>query len=705
MGVSISGLVSNMDTDAIVAALVSGYTVKKESYEKAQTKLEWKQEAWKDLNTKIKNFYSNHLSNMRFSTAFNKKTSVVSGSQATVTASNDAVVGTQRLKVKQLATSGYLTGGVIAKADGGKVSNSTKMSELGITDGKLSLNVNGKETTIILKADATVGSVVTQLKEAGVNASFDEKNQRFFVSSKASGKGGDFQLMAADTNGSAALKTLGLAATTAKDIESYKTIAAWDVDAKVDAAYAKQMTAQYVISAEAENEGRGVAQKLLDGLKAENATANKELESVQKQIEELNKKTEDGGTLTDEEQTKLEELTQKKTALEEKVASNQTLIDSGEVYLGATKDGVTSTEFEQYVADLNTKIDASNAALKTKLTDEYTSKKQEAQKYVDAYEVVNAADADKTSPAYQQAAELLGMTSSATGATRIEGQDAIIELNGATFTSNTNTFQVNGLTITANAETAKKDLNGNIISDEEVTITTDTDTQGIYDMIKGFMKEYNSLIIEMDKLYGAESSKGYEPLTDDEKEAMSDDEVEKWEKKIKDSLLRRDSTLDSVINSMKNAMQMSMQIDGKTYNLSSFGIKTLSYFSAAENEKGAYHIDGDKDDVSTSGNSDRLMAMIGTDPETVATYFNKLATNMYNNLNKKMQSSTLSSAFTIYNDKQMKTEQNEYKKLISQWEDKITTYEDRYRKQFAAMESALASLNAQQSQLGGLFAS
>jgi flagellar hook-associated protein 2 len=99
------------------------------------------------------------------------------------------------------------------------------------------------------------------------------------------------------------------------------------------------------------------------------------------------------------------------------------------------------------------------------------------------------------------------------------------------------------------------------------------------------------------------------------------------------------------------------------------------------------------------------MAMIGTEPEKVAEYFNKLATNLYGTLTKKMQSSTLSSAYTIYNDKQMQTEQKEYKKLISQWEDKIETYEDRYRKQFAAMESALASLNAQQSQLGGLFAS
>ena len=58
----------------------------------------------------------------------------------------------------------------------------------------------------------------------------------------------------------------------------------------------------------------------------------------------------------------------------------------------------------------------------------------------------------------------------------------------------------------------------------------------------------------MDKLYSADSTKGYEPLTDEEKEAMSEKEIEKWEEKIKDSILRKDSTLNSVASAMKNVM-------------------------------------------------------------------------------------------------------------------------------------------------------
>ena len=80
-------------------------------------------------------------------------------------------------------------------------------------------------------------------------------------------------------------------------------------------------------------------------------------------------------------------------------------------------------------------------------------------------------------------------------------------------------------------------------------------------MIKGFFTEYNTLIKEMDSLYNADSAKGYEPLTDDEKDSMTDKEIEKWEDKIKKALLRRDDTLQSVSDSIKNAFQKSYEIN------------------------------------------------------------------------------------------------------------------------------------------------
>jgi flagellar hook-associated protein 2 len=184
---------------------------------------------------------------------------------------------------------------------------------------------------------------------------------------------------------------------------------------------------------------------------------------------------------------------------------------------------------------------------------------------------------------------------------------------------------------------------------------------------------------------------------------MSDSEVEKWETKIKDSLLRNDSTLQGVIQAMKNSMLSTFEINGKKYALSSFGISTGSYFSTDANERGVYHIDGDEDDSLTSANSDKLREMIANDPDTVISFFTQLSNKVYTALGDKMKTSTMSSAFTIYNDKEMSTQYSEYNTKISEAATKVSTWEDYYYSKFTRMESALASLNAQSSSLSSLF--
>ena len=276
------------------------------------------------------------------------------------------------------------------------------------------------------------------------------------------------------------------------------------------------------------------------------------------------------------------------------------------------------------------------------------------------------------------------------GASRVDAQDAKITLNKADFTSSSNVFNINGLTIKATAKTA---------DGETLSINTDTDTQGIYDKIKDFLTEYNSIINELTSLYNADSAKGYEPLTDDEKESMSDKEVEKWETKIKDSILRNDSTVGGVMNAMTAAMMKSYTINGKSYSLNSFGIHTQGYLNAAKNEQYAYHIDGDEDDTITSGNTDKLMDMINNNPEDLEEFMKQLTSGLYSALDSKMKSTTMSSAYTIYNDKQMTREYNNYTKEIKEWETKISDLEDRYYKQFSTMETQLAKMQSTTSSL------
>ena len=354
--------------------------------------------------------------------------------------------------------------------------------------------------------------------------------------------------------------------------------------------------------------------------------------------------------------------TNKKTM--EDTASYVTIKDDGSA-VAATADDADTSAYDKIVAE----VDTDNAKIKS------DSDAAIDAKVAFAKQMVSSSGDDST------------------GAVRITGSDSEIVLNGATFKNNTNNFSINGLTIQATA------LTGN----ETVSITTDTDTDGIYKQIKDFFKDYNELIKAMDTAYNADSSKGYEPLTSDEKEAMTDDEVKEWEKKIKDSLLRKDSTLGNTSTAMKTIMSSSIEVNGKKYSLSSFGIKTQGYFSSSTNEKGVFHIDGDSDDSVSSSNEDKLRAALASDPDTVVTFFSKLSTNLYNDLTKRMASTSMSSIYTIYNDKQMASEYSTYTTKISDKESEISTWEDYYYNKFSKMESALAKLNQTQSSLSGYF--
>ena len=210
----------------------------------------------------------------------------------------------------------------------------------------------------------------------------------------------------------------------------------------------------------------------------------------------------------------------------------------------------------------------------------------------------------------------------------------------------------------------------------------------------------------MDKLYNAESSKGYDPLLSEEKEALTDTEVEEWEKKIKDSLLRKDSSLSSVISSMTTTMMGSISVNGKDMYLSSFGIATLGYFNAEDNEKHAYHIAGDPNDTSTSENKDVLKSMIASDPGTVKSFFTQMANNLYKSLGTTLERiPDFKSYRKVYNDQQLNKELEDYESKIKKAEEALTAYEDKWYEKFGAMETALSKLSSKQNAISSLFSS
>ncbi len=754
MAIKITGMYSGLDTESIINELASAQSYKKNKLVKAQTKLSWKQDAWKALNTKIYKFYSNTLSDLRFESSFIKKSTKVSNTNAIrIVSGENAANGVNTVKVDKLAKTAYLTGGDLTTADGVMFTSKATLKQLGFSgEGSFSVSGSGITIDVDINEDMTLEDVVGKFKAMGLNASYDQDNQRFFISSANSGAINNFTLTANDSKGMEALAKLGLLSTFDPDSEEYKGYKTWADYATDAAAYQKVLDAEIARRAAAykaandqltaDNEqirknnitnqenleklegydpsetrdslkrslyGYEVTQNKLDadgnpipkldadGNEMKDADGNtiyetetvtkydtdsiggdlkaakEKLADLQKQLEEYNK---EGSTATEEEIAAVE---QEIIAATTDVEAKQKTFDEAETRY-AFLDGIETNkklieENEATIADNQTYYaeDADgNITATQKLSDDVKAEYDE--KVANAVKVMNGDYKDLAT------------------ATKVDGCDAEITMNGAKFTSMSNTFTINGLTFDALETTTN-----------EVTITTTEDTDGIYNMIKNFFSEYNKLINEMDSLYNADAAKGYDPLLSEEKKELSDSEVEEWEKKIKDSLLRKDSTLSTVSDAMKTILMQGVEVNGKQMYLSDFGINTLGYFTAPENERNAYHIDGDADDSSTSKETDVLKAMIAADPDTVTAFFTKLSNKLYNSLTEKMSATTMSSAFTVYNDKQMKSDYESYTEKISKQEEKLNDLIDSWYKKFSAMETALAKLESKNSAISGMF--
>ena len=160
MAIRLSGLASGLDTEAIVGALVSAYSYKKDKYTKAQTKLSWKQEAWQSLNTKINTLYKS-VGNLRYSSSYSaKKCTVSDTTKASVIASDSSMLGTQSLKIKKLAKAAYLTGSKLNAGTTEKYTDNTSLVNLGYdlkgTTGRIEVTTKGKTTSIEVNANTKI---------------------------------------------------------------------------------------------------------------------------------------------------------------------------------------------------------------------------------------------------------------------------------------------------------------------------------------------------------------------------------------------------------------------------------------------------------------------------------------------------------------------------------------------------------------------
>lgn len=305
----------------------------------------------------------------------------------------------------------------------------------------------------------------------------------------------------------------------------------------------------------------------------------------------------------------------------------------------------------------------------------------------------------ETSGSFLSAIGITGVTS--------EGVDAIAEIDGEIVTRSSNTFTVNDIEYTLR-KAHDADSDGE-------TITLEQNVDAVIDTIKTFVEEYNKLVDLFSSKLSEEYDREYLPLTDEQKEAMTEDEIKRWEAKAKTGLLRNDPILGKIQSDMR--MALIEAVEGVGINLSSIGITSKSY-----HDKGKLYIDEDKLRQAIINKPDEVINLFKKQSETVPHYTRTLTaeersirykeqglfyrlsdiiedniSTLRNNSGKKgtlLEKAGIQGDITEFNNS-LAMDIREYNERINELQRKLLVKEANYYKQFAELEKYMNRMNAQ----------
>ena len=311
-----------------------------------------------------------------------------------------------------------------------------------------------------------------------------------------------------------------------------------------------------------------------------------------------------------------------------------------------------------------------------------------------------------------------------------EGKDAEFNLttpNGtSTVTKPTNNFTIDG--VNYNIAGAKPG--------EEISFSLSGDTEDSFNKIKGFIEDYNKLVDELQKKLSEKKYRKFEPLTEEQKKEMKENDIKLWEEKAQSGILRNDSDIQNMLFSLRRSFFDS--VEGAGLSLKELGLTTSADYT--QGGKIIFDVNIDKD-----GNSgeERLKKLLKEDPDKVFKIFSKQSdsyprytpdltsterkqryneegilqrindifkdyTRTTKNVNGKMgifveKAGIKGTASEINNNLYKELEKRE--KSIKEMEDKLVERENRYYYQFAQLEKYMSQMNSQSAwlaqQLGG----
>lgn len=313
---------------------------------------------------------------------------------------------------------------------------------------------------------------------------------------------------------------------------------------------------------------------------------------------------------------------------------------------------------------------------------------------------------------------LLGLTSEAGAVrslTQYAGLDALLDIGAAVgVTQSSNEFTINSVNYSLHK------LGG-------ATLQVSPDVDSAYNKIKSFVDEYNKLIDGLNSKLGEKYDRNYQPLTDEQREAMSDDQVKMWEERAKTGLLADSREISSMLSEIRSGIVSSVSgLGGRYTSLSSIGIGTAPYST-----DGKLVIDETKLREALQDDASGVLQLLFKSPESstgsrteqrnqtglinrmfndvidgMKSIINKAGTGDNASLYRSVQATILLDFVTVHNNiSSIEMELDRHDRTLLTLNDRFIATETRYYRKFTAMEQAIQQANQQSAWLSQQFAS
>jgi len=745
----LSGLVSGMDTDALVKQMLAADTAKVTKLEGNIQLDEWRTEAYREVTSSLQSFYSTYFdplssSNLKTENSFSNFTTSYGATTSTnyvsVTGGANATAGTYSIIKTVAATSATLSGSnislpVIGSAIGTVGISSEKNNNIFV----LTLNNVTKQITLDGSEALTMDQYKTKL-EGSINSAFGEGKIKVEVT------GGQLKLSSVRSTDSFSIGTAyndgASELFSAKPTEDSKftlsesnnkfqltigedtqtvIVPLVDVDGNAKTTFSSAVELADAIRRGANTAFGGTANIAFSGISGK-VTYTSPADPVSIAQTQIDANAALG--LTNSSLSNKVDLNAKLFNMTNAIGTTFGTADTYGNDIQFTING-TYFKFNSKETSLQDIMDKVNANTSIKATMKYDTTTNSFK--------IQSTGSGVTDKLTVKDVEGKGTLMGKLGVvgTDIEGTDASVTLlNGTVATTivrSSNSFTYDGLTyeikqdytagIETDIDTGAVTLTESGTDADPIVATVSTNTTKTYDYIKGFVDKYNELITKINAKMTEKKYRDYAPLTKDEKTSMSEDQIKQWEIKAKSGLLKNDSILSGVISKMRSALYDA--VEGAGITLSSIGITTSSDYTT----KGKLEIDEKKLKEALATKSEQITKLFTSTSDK--TYYESL--NSSTNRNERYKESGIAQRFSDVIQDAIRTntdnngnkgtlldkagivgDRSEYTNLIfkemasfdetvSEMNRRLTARESALYARFTAMESALSKMNEQQS--------